>query len=248
MSAVLAFLSGLGSNITSVTWWKAALIRAVYTAVEVAVPYLLGVTVLTAVPWPTVGSVAVLAFVASLVTSLGGVPEASGTNVPWWLSATERTAKTFFQSVASGLVGATLLSDVAWRSVLDAALLSAGIALLRLILATLPTTSASTLAVSATGVVSTVTIAAETTAETTTAATPVETAEADTAPTAAQGTGDTPDVEATQVSVSASLPSLDWTRADLAAYAVSMGLTVTSKATKADILSAITTALTQTGD
>lgn len=46
--------------------------------------------------------------------------------------------KTFAQAIAAGFVGATLLADVAWLTVIQAAIIAALTSLLRLILATLP--------------------------------------------------------------------------------------------------------------
>ncbi|MDQ1206219.1 holin [Microbacterium sp. SORGH_AS_0862] len=125
------------SLLTSRAWWKAAALRALYTAVAIAVPYL-GGALLSDVPWLTIASAGALGFAASLATSLAGLPETVGTNLPWWLAAVERVVKTFAQSLAAGFVGATLITDVAWSTVLQAALISALVSLLRLILATLP--------------------------------------------------------------------------------------------------------------
>lgn len=125
------------TNLLSRTWWDAAALRALYTAVAVAVPYL-GGALLTAVPWATMILAAAFGFVASLVTSLAGLPESAGVDLPWWLAAVERVVKTFAQALASGFVGATLLTDVPWAVVLQAAAISALTSLLRLILATLP--------------------------------------------------------------------------------------------------------------
>ena len=122
------------SELTSTTWWKDASRRALYTVIAVALPYF-GASLLVDVPWTVIGSVAGLAAITSLVTSLAGLPARA--DVPWWLSALERTLKTFFQGLTAGLVGASLLSDVAWTSVLQAAVLSALVSLLRFILATL---------------------------------------------------------------------------------------------------------------
>jgi len=61
-----------------------------------------------------------------------------GVNLPWWLAAVERVVKTFAQALVAGFVGATLLTDVAWTTVLQAAFLAALTSLVRLILATLP--------------------------------------------------------------------------------------------------------------
>lgn len=118
-------------------WWKDAAKRGLYTVAAVVLPYL-GGAALFELPWITVLLAAALAFVASIITSLAGLPESVGVDLPWWLAAVERVVKTFFQSLAAGLIGAVLITDVDWAFVLQAAILSALISLLRLILATLP--------------------------------------------------------------------------------------------------------------
>lgn len=125
------------TNLLSRAWWRDAAARALYTAIAIAVPYL-GAALLTDVPWLTLALASALGFVASLATSLAGLPEASGVDLPWWLAALERVVKTFCQALAAGFVGATLITDVAWPVVLQAAAISALTSLLRLILATLP--------------------------------------------------------------------------------------------------------------
>lgn len=125
------------NTITSSVWWRTAALRALYTALAIALPYLGGALIST-VPWITTGSAAALGFIASLLTSLAGLPEAIGVDLPWWLAAVERVGKTFAQALLSGFVGATLLSDVAWTTVLQAAALAALTSLVRLIMATLP--------------------------------------------------------------------------------------------------------------
>jgi len=124
-------------TITTAAWWKAAVLRAVYTALAIALPYL-GGALITAVPWLTILSAGVLGFITSILTSLAGLPEADGVDLPWWLAAVERVGKTFAQALLSGFVGATLLTDVAWSTVLQAAAIAALTSLVRLILATLP--------------------------------------------------------------------------------------------------------------
>lgn len=125
------------SNLTNPLWWKDAGLRAAYTALAVAVPYLAG-SLIAEVPWVTLLLTAALAFLASIVTSLAGLPEVEGVHLPWWLAAVERVVKTFAQSLAAGFVGAVLISDVDWAFVLQAAALAALTSLVRLILATLP--------------------------------------------------------------------------------------------------------------
>lgn len=118
-------------------WWRSAAVRALYTAVAIALPYL-GSALLTDIPWLTLALAAGLGFIASIATSLAGLPEVEGVHLPWWLAAIERVVKTFAQALAAGFVGATLITDVDWLLVLQAAALAALTSLLRLILATLP--------------------------------------------------------------------------------------------------------------
>lgn len=125
------------SKLASTVWWKAASLRALYTAVAIAVPYL-GGALLADVPWLTILSAAAVGFLASIATSLAGLPETEGVDLPWWLAAVERVVKTFAQALAAGFIGATLLTDVAWSTVVQAAVIAALTSLLRLILATLP--------------------------------------------------------------------------------------------------------------
>lgn len=125
------------SKLTDSTWWKAALLRALYTAIAIAIPYIAAVQI-AEVPWLMVASAAAVGFILSIATSLFGLPESEGVDLPWWLAALERVAKTFAQAIAAGLTGATFLADVDWNVVLQAALGAALISLLRLILATLP--------------------------------------------------------------------------------------------------------------
>ncbi len=56
-------------------WWKAAGIRAVKTTAQTAVALLPAAATITAVDWVTVLGTAALAGVASLLTSLAGLPE-----------------------------------------------------------------------------------------------------------------------------------------------------------------------------
>ncbi|MCT1395683.1 holin [Microbacterium sp. p3-SID338] len=125
------------SKLTDPAWWKAAVLRAIYTAIAIAIPYIAAVQ-FADVPWLMAASAATVGAILSIATSLFGLPESVGVDLPWWLAALERVAKTFGQSLAAGLTGAVLLTDVDWLVVLQAALGAAFISLLRLILATLP--------------------------------------------------------------------------------------------------------------
>jgi hypothetical protein len=114
----------MSTTITSASWWKAAAIRALRTALVVAIPYVGGAS-LTGIPWAAVGSAAALAAVLSLVTSLAGIAEAAGAVQPIWLALLERTTKTAAQAIVSGVGTALLFQDVPWSTVLQAAAIAA---------------------------------------------------------------------------------------------------------------------------
>lgn len=137
MTKLIQRLALLKARLFSLAWWKDAALRAVHTAVAIAVPYI-GGNIIADVPWLTIASAAAVGFVASLATSLAGLPETEGVDLPWWLAAVERVVKTFFQALAAGIAPAILWSDIAWSTVAQAAAIAAGLTLLRLILATLP--------------------------------------------------------------------------------------------------------------
>ena len=56
-------------------WWKAAAVRAVKTVAQTAVAMLPAAASIEEVNWITVAGTAALAGVASLLTSLAGLPE-----------------------------------------------------------------------------------------------------------------------------------------------------------------------------
>lgn len=61
--------------INRIEWWKAAGIRAVKTMAQTAVALLPAAATITAVDWKMVAGTALLAGVASMLTSLAGLPE-----------------------------------------------------------------------------------------------------------------------------------------------------------------------------
>ena len=60
-----------------IEWWKRAGIRSIKTMAQVAVGMLPAAVTIAAVDWKTVLGTAALSGVASLLTSLGGLPELS---------------------------------------------------------------------------------------------------------------------------------------------------------------------------
>ncbi len=59
----------------TMTWWKAAGIRAIKTFCQTAVATIGTSAVLSEINWLTVGSASVVAALLSLLTSIGGLPE-----------------------------------------------------------------------------------------------------------------------------------------------------------------------------
>lgn len=117
-------LAALSSPLFTAAWWKAASLRALRTAVTIAIPYLGTAILFSGVPWLSILSAAALGYIASLVTSLAGIPEAAGKTIPAWLALLERTVKTVAQGIAVGIGNSVLFTDVHWSTILQAALIS----------------------------------------------------------------------------------------------------------------------------
>ncbi|MBO5969113.1 MAG: hypothetical protein J6S14_11530 [Clostridia bacterium] len=64
-------------NIVNVTWWKAAIVRAIKTIAQTAVGTIGAAVVLDDVNWIMVASASALAGILSLLTSVAGLPEVS---------------------------------------------------------------------------------------------------------------------------------------------------------------------------
>ena len=63
------------NNLTSSKWWKAALIRAIKTAAQVALGMMTVGMAASEIDWINVASVSAVAALYSLITSLAGLPE-----------------------------------------------------------------------------------------------------------------------------------------------------------------------------
>lgn len=131
-------LAALSSALFTLAWWKAAAIRGARTAVVIAIPYVGTVVLFRDVNWLTIASAAGLGFVASILTSLAGIPEADGKTLPVWLALFERSVKTLAQGLAVGIGNAILFTDVDWSTIGQAALISALGSLLLGVLGFLP--------------------------------------------------------------------------------------------------------------
>ena len=84
------------------------------------------------------GAFVVMAGVASLVTSLAGLPELDGTGRSWWHATLIRAGKTFGQVLAASITTAILVTDVSWGSVLWSAVGAAAGTVLLAVIAVLP--------------------------------------------------------------------------------------------------------------
>jgi len=117
-------IAALSSALFTLAWWKASAIRAARTAVMIAIPYVGTAVLFNGVPWLAIVSAAGLGAVASLVTSLAGIPEADGGHIPVWLALLERTTKTVAQGLAVGIGNSVLFTDVHWSTILQSALIA----------------------------------------------------------------------------------------------------------------------------
>ena len=120
-------------QITSRSWWAAALRRVLRTCLATLVgtlPVMLGGDIRDVL---LAGSTMALAAILSLATSLAGLPELAGVEVPWWKAALQRAGRTLGQMLAAGAASAVVLTDITWDVVAQAVLA----AVVTLILATI---------------------------------------------------------------------------------------------------------------
>ena len=68
----------MAKNLTSMSWWKAAGLRAARTIAQTAIASIGTAAVMSQVNWGMVASASCLAGILSLLTSLAGLPEVDG--------------------------------------------------------------------------------------------------------------------------------------------------------------------------
>lgn len=127
----------LTHSLASKSWWKAAFIRAVRTALVVAVPYV-PASYVGAVPYLAIASAAGLGFILSILTSLTGLSEADGAKQAYWVAILERVVKTVAQALIAGIGTAVFITDVNWDNLLQMALTAGFGSLLLAVLNQLP--------------------------------------------------------------------------------------------------------------
>jgi hypothetical protein len=125
------------TKILSASWWKAAAIRALRTALVVAVPYV-PISFLGDVSYITLASAAALAGILSLFTSFAGIAEVEGEVQPWYFAILSRVVKTVAQAAVAGVGTAVLFSGVDWASIGSMALTAGFGSLLLAVIGQLP--------------------------------------------------------------------------------------------------------------
>lgn len=132
------------NTITSGSWWKASLSRALRTAAVVAVPYV--PVSLGGAEYFILASAFGMGFVLSIITSLAGIAEVEGDEVPWWYATLSRVVKTVAQALVTAVGSAVLFTDVDW-STIPALVVSAAVgSLLLAVVKQLPEAPAPTVA------------------------------------------------------------------------------------------------------
>lgn len=104
-------------------FWRSIGLALVRTAIAGIVPFLPGLTSDPAATWPLALGTVGLLLIVTVATSLKGLADAS--TATWWEILVARGLRQFGQFFAAGLVGAAVLSDVDWPTLLQGASASA---------------------------------------------------------------------------------------------------------------------------
>jgi hypothetical protein len=103
------------NSLFTLVWWKAAGMRALRTAVVLAVPY--APVVMYDNSYGVLASVAGFGAISSLLFSLFGIAETGEKTVPWYWAIFERVVKTAAQALLAAFGTATMFSEVDWSTV-----------------------------------------------------------------------------------------------------------------------------------
>ncbi|MGC3954645.1 MAG: hypothetical protein QM804_10385 [Propionicimonas sp.] len=104
-------------------FWRSIGWALVRTFLAGVIPFIPGLTANPAETWPAAASTIVVLLVVTVATSLRGIPDPDAAS--WWQLLLSRGLRQFGQFVAAGLVGAVVVSDVDWRTLLVGAAASA---------------------------------------------------------------------------------------------------------------------------
>lgn len=96
-------------------WWEAFGARAAHTAIAVLLPLAALLFGGKTTPLDALSLVAVQVL-AVFASSLYALPEITGKTVPLWRAILVRLARTFGQTLATSLVGVTVLEAIDWRA------------------------------------------------------------------------------------------------------------------------------------
>lgn len=105
-------------------WCRAAGIRALKTILCAAIGLIPAGATISEVDFRLIIGMALCAGVASIVTSLAGLPEINDKSMPLWKAALIRCAKTFGQVAAPLIPASVVISAVDWKTILSTAALA----------------------------------------------------------------------------------------------------------------------------
>ena len=105
-------------------WCRAAGIRALKTILCAAIGLIPAGATISGVDFRLIIGMALCAGVASIVTSLAGLPEINDKSMPLWKAALIRCVKTFGQVAAPLIPASVVISAVDWKTILSTAALA----------------------------------------------------------------------------------------------------------------------------
>lgn len=107
------------SVLFTAAFWRQIGWALLRTALAGLVPFIPALAADPAGAWPAAASTVALLLIVTIATSLQGIPDPAA--APWWQVLLSRGLRQFGQFAGAGLVGAVLLSDVDWTTLLTGA-------------------------------------------------------------------------------------------------------------------------------